>query len=87
MLENRHNSAYEGFWRLNFRRAIPIQKTVAVVLWRLANGHSHITTSRTLAVGKSAAIEITADFCEEMRQLSPLFISFPRARRKTSKAI
>lgn len=57
-----------------FQRAIPIQKRVAVVLWRLSNGNSYRKISRTRAIGKSIAVEITASFCEEIWSLSLLFI-------------
>ena len=35
------------------------------------------TISGTLAISNSNAIGITAAFCEEIQQVSPLFINFP----------
>ena len=40
-----------------FRKAIPVNKHVAVALWRLANGNS-VRTSRILAVRMSTTVEI-----------------------------
>ena len=47
----------------------------------------HIKKIRTLANGKSTAVAVTSAFCEEMRQLSPLLINFPRRRQQTSEKI
>ncbi|XP_066934341.1 uncharacterized protein [Clytia hemisphaerica] len=71
----------------NFRKAIPIQKRVAVALWRLANGNSFRTVSKTLAVGKSTAVKITNDFCRALIRFGPDFIHFPSNRRETAEAI
>ena len=35
-----------------FRRAIPIEKRVAIALWRLSTGNSFRTVAKTFAVGK-----------------------------------
>ena len=37
----------------HFGKAIPVKKRATVALWRLTNGNSFRTTSKTLAVGKS----------------------------------
>ena len=41
-----------------FREAVPIEKTVAIVLWRLATGNSYRSISKIFAVGKSTAVSI-----------------------------
>ena len=46
----------------HFRKAIRVKKPVAAALWRLANGYYFRRTSKTLAVGKSTALEITNNF-------------------------
>lgn len=71
----------------NFRKAIPIEKRVAISIWRLATGNSFRTVSKTFAVGKSTAVSITREFCREMRRLAPNFIKFPANRRDTAQAI
>ena len=42
----------------NFRKAIPLEKQVAIVLWRLSSGNSFRTISITFAVGKSTSVQI-----------------------------
>ena len=42
-----------------FRKSIPVQKRVAIALWRLSTGNSFRTIAKTLAVGKSTAVSIT----------------------------
>ena len=70
-----------------FRRAIPIEKRVVIALWRLSIGNSFRTVAKTLAVGKSTAVQITREFCSEMLRLAPRYIHFPRSRRETVEAI
>ena len=45
-----------------FRKSIPVQKRVAIALWRLSTGNSFRTIAKTLAVGKSTAVSITKVF-------------------------
>ena len=71
----------------HFRKAISVKKRVAVALWRFANGNSFRTTSKTLAVGKSTAVEITNKFCEVLSRYKRFFIKFPVNRRDTAEAI
>ena len=70
-----------------FRRAIPIEKRVAIALWRLSTGNSFRTVAKTFAVGKSTAVQITREFCSEMLRLAPRYIHFPRSRKETAEAI
>ena len=53
----------------HFQNAIPVKKWVAVALWRLANLSSFRTTSKTSAIGKLTALEITNKFCEGLAVL------------------
>ena len=49
------------------RKAIPIEKPVAIAIWRLSTGNSFRSVAKTFAVGKSIAVKITREFCTEMR--------------------
>ena len=69
------------------RKAVPIEKRVAVAIWRLSTGNSFRTIAKTFAIGKSTAVQISKEFCAEMLRLSPLYIKFPSSRRKTAQAI
>ena len=69
------------------RREIPIEKLVAMALWWLSTRNSFWTTAETFAVGKSTAVQITRDFCSEIKRLGSEFIKFPNTRRETAKAI
>ena len=44
---------------IQFRRAIPIEKRVAIALWRLSTGNLLRTVAKTFVVGKSTAVQIT----------------------------
>ena len=71
----------------HFRKAIPIEKRVAVAIWRLSTGNSFRSVSKTFAIGKSTAVTITREFCVEMMNISSRFIKFPVSRKETSEAI
>ena len=64
-----------------FQRARPIEKRVAIALWRLSTDNSFRTAAKTFAVGKSTAVQITREFCSEMLRLPPRYIHFPRTTR------
>ena len=68
-----------------FRRAVTIEKRVAIALWWLSTGNSFHTTPKTLAVGKSTVVQITRDFCSEIQRLASEFIKFLNTRRKAAK--
>ena len=70
-----------------FRRAILIEKRVAIALWRLLTGNSFRTVAKTFAVGKSTATQIAREFCSKMLRLAPRYIHFPRSRRETAEAV
>ena len=69
------------------RKAIPVEKRVAVALWRLSTGNSFRTVSKTFAIGKSSAVSIKREFCSEIFRLSADFIKFPISQLDTAKAI
>ena len=43
---------------IQFREAGPIEKMVAIALWRLVTGNSYHSVSKTFAVEKSTAVSI-----------------------------
>ena len=70
----------------NFRKAIPVEKRVAIAIWRLSTGNSYRTVAKTFGVAKSTAIKITKKFCKKVCQISSEFIKFPK-RQETPVAI
>ena len=62
-----------------------MKNRVAVALRRLANENYFRTTSKTLAVKKSAAIEITNKFCKVPSRYQQFVIKFPVNRRDTAE--
>ena len=60
-----------------FGPAIPVEKRVAIGIWRLATGNSYRIVAKTFAVGKSTAVAITHEFCRALIQIGDQFISFP----------
>eukprot|EP00795_Rhopilema_esculentum_P003531 gene3531-2015_t len=69
-----------------FRKAIPIQKRVAIALWRLSTGNSFRSTAAVFGDGNSRAVDITKQFCKFIAKRSSNFIKFPRNERETSIA-
>ena len=70
-----------------FRKSIPLQKRVAIALWRLPIGNSFRTIAKTFAVRKSTAVSITKGFCKEMRRLSKEYTKFPVTSIEVENAI
>ena len=64
-----------------------MRKSIAVTLWRLASGNSLRTTGKTLAFGKSTAVETTNKFCEMLNLYEIFFINIPVNRRDKGDAI
>ena len=69
------------------RNTIPIEKRVAVAIWRLATGDSYRAVGGTFGIGKSTAVSITHDFYKELSRISRTFIRFPKSRSETRRAI
>ena len=46
-----------------FRRAIAVEKRVAIAIWRLSTGNSFRSIAKVFAVGKSTAVTICKEFC------------------------
>ena len=71
----------------NFREAIPIERRIAIALWRLANGNSYKCVSGVFSIGQSSANEITALFCRSISEMVNHFIKFPETRVERKNAI
>ena len=61
-----------------FRKAIPVEKRVAIALWMLAAGNSYRSIGKNFAVSKSLAVEITNEFCKCIIEMASEFIGFPK---------
>ena len=53
-----------------FRRAIAVEKRVAIAIWRLPTGNSFRSIAKVFAVGKSTAVTICKEFCRELKRRS-----------------
>ena len=69
------------------RKAVPIEKRIAIALRRLATGDSHRSTGKTFGVAKSTTVSITHDFCEELSSQAADFIKLPLSRKESAEAI
>ncbi|XP_068680624.1 uncharacterized protein [Montipora foliosa] len=65
-----------------FRAAVPIEKRVAIGLWRLGTGESYRSTSITFGVGKCTALNIVHDFIRALFHVREDYISFPTNGRE-----
>ena len=60
-----------------FRKAIAVEKRLAVALWRLSTGNSYWKISKVFGIEKSTVIKIVREVTREHFQLSSEFINFP----------
>ena len=70
-----------------FRRAIAVEKRVAIGIWRLSTGNSFTSIAKVFVVGKSTAVTICKEFCRELKRRSSKYISFYVTRRENVEAI
>ena len=70
-----------------FRKAIPLEKRVAVALWRLATGNSYSSTSKVFGIGLTSVAKIVYEFCESIFEEFRQFIKFPANGHKTALEI
>ena len=49
-----------------FRKAIPMEKRVAVALWRLATGNTYRSISKVFGIGLTSVAKIVYEFCESI---------------------
>ena len=59
------------------RRAVPLEKRVAVALWRLGTGNVFCATAITFGIGKATTIEICHEFSDAINSGKGEFIKFP----------
>ena len=59
------------------RQAIPVQKRVAVALWKLATGDTYRSTGLQFGIARNTAFYITREFCSVMVTFSARFIKCP----------
>ncbi|XP_033114488.1 protein ANTAGONIST OF LIKE HETEROCHROMATIN PROTEIN 1-like [Anneissia japonica] len=70
---------YVQYENTQFRNPIPLDKRVAISLWRLATPDAYRTIGELFAVGTSSACVITHEICRVMQDhLLPSLIAFPR---------
>ena len=60
-----------------FRKAIKVEKRLAIVIWRLSTGNSYRSVSKASGVGKFTVIKIFLDGINHIVQLTSMFIKFP----------
>ena len=71
----------------NMRRPIPVEKQVAVALWRLATGNSYRTTGLVFGVGRCTGLKLKDEFCSAPLMIANDFIKFSKGESETRKAI
>ena len=70
-----------------FRRAVAVEKRVAVAIWRLSTGNSYRTASKVFGIAKSTVIKVTIEFVQAILQFTDQFIQFPQTELETSISI
>ena len=70
-----------------FRRAIAVEKRVAIAIWRLSTENSFKNIAKVFAVGKSTVVTICKEFCRELKRRSSEYISFLVTLRENAEAI
>ena len=70
-----------------FRKAVAVEKRLAITIWRLATGNSYRSISKVFGIGKSTTIKIFQDGVNEICALAPTFIKFPNMMLETALAI
>ena len=70
-----------------FRRAVTVEKRVAVAIWRLLTGNSYRTASKVFGIAKSTVIKVTNEFVQAMLQFTEHFIQFLQTEMETRIAI
>ena len=69
------------------RRAVSLEKRVAVALWRLGTGNAFRVTAVTFGAGKATAVEICHEFCEAINSKKEDFMKFPEDDDETQDCI
>ncbi|XP_031557719.1 protein ANTAGONIST OF LIKE HETEROCHROMATIN PROTEIN 1-like [Actinia tenebrosa] len=69
------------------RQAIPVEKRVAIALWRLATGNSYRTVALSFGIGRCTAMNIKDEFCSALMRRVNEFIKFPKTEDETRRCI
>ena len=69
------------------RRAIPVEKQVAVALWQLATRNSYRSTGLVFGVGRCTALNLKDEFYSALLMSADDFIKFPKGEAETRRAI
>lgn len=71
----------------NYRLCVPVQKRVAVAIWKLATGSEYKTISHLFGVGLSTVFNCVQDFCNAViKVLLPVHIACPEADKLVEMA-
>ena len=73
--------------RPQFETAIPVEKRVAVALWRLATGNSYRTTGLVFGVRRCTALKLKDEFCSALLTTAKGYIKFPKGEAESRRAI
>ncbi|XP_072039667.1 uncharacterized protein [Amphiura filiformis] len=66
----------------SFRKAISVEKRVAVTLWRLSTNAEYRTIGHLFGIGRNTACVIVRNVCKAIKDiLTPRFITIPRGQR------
>lgn len=69
------------------RDAIPLEKRVAVAIWRLSTGNSYRVVAKAFGVGIKSVHVILLEFCYTLKIMSGHYIRFPTTEVETSLEI
>jgi len=69
----------------NRRKAIPLEKRVAVALWRLATGNSYQSTGLVFGVGRCTAINLKDEYRSALLMSANDFIKLPKEEAETKR--
>jgi len=67
------------------RKCIPVNKQVAVALWRLATGDTYRSTGLQFGIGRCTAMLLKADFCKAIAKRAINFIKFPETEEELTQ--
>lgn len=73
----------------NFRKAVSLEKRIAIALYALASSAEYRTIATIFGVGTSTVCTILLEFCEEVwRVLRPLYMNyFPLDRETITRSV
>ena len=69
------------------RKALSVEKRIAVALWRLAMGDTYRSTSLQFGVGRTTALKAKKEFCKILAKKAVEFIIFPTTEAEATVKI